>query len=107
MKSLHRRKFIQQTSLLTLGTLATSAVFASKTNEEIKKIKIGLIGVGFRGQVHLSELLKREDVTVTAIADPDEKMVAMAEKIVFKSGKQNPVVYINGNQDYKNLILPA
>lgn len=104
MKSLHRRKFIQQTSLLTLGTLATNAVFASKTNEEIKKIKIGLIGVGFRGQVHLSEFLKREDVTVIAIADPDEKMLAMAEKIVFKSGKQNPVVYKNGNQDYKNLL---
>lgn len=104
MKAIPRRKFIQQTSILTLGALASSALFAQNKNDDSKKIRVALIGVGLRGQVHLEELLKRNDVVVTAIADPDERMLGMADKIIVRSKKEKPVVYKNGNYDYKNLL---
>ena len=68
------------------------------------KVRIGLIAVGLRGQLHLSEMLKRDDVEVIAMADPDKQMMAMAQKLVKQSGKKAPVEYCNGNYDYKNLL---
>jgi hypothetical protein len=34
-----------------------------------------MIAVGLRGQLHLSEMLKRNDVEVIAMADPDKRMM--------------------------------
>lgn len=59
MKSIHRRTFLQQTGILTLASIAAPS-FANSFIEESKKIKVGLIGVGFRGQNHLDLLLKRK-----------------------------------------------
>ncbi len=106
MKSIHRRTFLQQTGILTLGSIAAPS-FANSFIEESKKIKVGLIGVGFRGQNHLDLLLKRNDVDVTAIADPEPKMLAMADKLITKSGKPKPEVFSNGNYDYKDLLKRA
>lgn len=106
MKSMHRRTFLQQTGILTLGSIAAPA-FANDFTQESKKIKVGLIGVGFRGQNHLDLLLKRNDVDVIAIADPEPRMLAMADKLITKSGKPKPKVFSNGNYDYKNLLKLA
>lgn len=102
MKQIHRRSFIQQTGLLTLGSLANTNLFAGTTQQP--KVKVGLIGVGFRGQNHLELLLKRTDVDVVALADPQPRMLAMADKIITSSGKPKPAIYGNGNYDYKNLL---
>lgn len=46
------------------------------------KIKIGIIGFGFMGQVHLRELSKRDDIEVTAICDiVPEKLTEVPENI--------------------------
>lgn len=104
MKNMHRRTFIRQTSMLSLGALASSTSFGSWNIEPTKKVRIGIIGVGFRGQDHLELLLKRDDVEVNAIADPQARMLVMADKIIESSGKKKPAVYNNGNYDYKNLL---
>ena len=104
MKSMHRRSFIRQTGMLTLGAMASSSAFATFNTEPAKKVRIGIIGVGFRGQDHLELLLKRDDVEVNAIADPQARMLAMADKIIVTSGKKKPAVYSNGNYDYQNLL---
>lgn len=56
-----RRNFIKTSSMASLtallmpGTLYSGVVGKSKIN-------VGLIATGMRGQVHLDELLKRDDV---------------------------------------------
>ena len=85
MKPLHRRKFIKQTGIIALASLTVPNSAFSFTNNEEKKIKVGLIGVGLRGQNHLELLLRRNDVIVTAIADPDNRMLAMANKLITKT----------------------
>lgn len=63
-----------------------------------------MIAIGLRGQLHLSEMLKRDDVEVVAMADPDKQMMAMAQDLVRKFNKKAPVEYTNGNHDYRNLL---
>lgn len=99
-----RRSFIKQTSLLATGSLLLNNAVAQNLLSNTPKLKIGLIGVGLRGQNHLEALLRRDDVEITAIADPDLSMIAKALQIVEKFGAPKPVVFSNGNYDYKNLL---
>lgn len=72
--------------------------------EKKNTVRIGMIAVGLRGQLHLSEMLKRNDVEIIAMADPDKRMMGMAQQLVKQSGRKAPVEYTNGPYDYKNLL---
>src|SRR5690606_26324159 len=52
----------------------------------------------------LTGLLKRNDVEVVAMADPDKQMIGMAQELVKRAGKKAPVVYSNGNYGYRELL---
>ncbi|MGF2410892.1 Gfo/Idh/MocA family protein [Ferruginibacter sp.] len=99
-----RRKFLQQTAIAGAGITLLQSPLKVFATEKITKVRIGCIAVGLRGQLHLSEMLKRDDVEVIAMADPDKQMMAMAQHIVKQFGKKAPVEYSNGNYDYKNLL---
>lgn len=100
----NRRKFLKD---ITIGGAAITFMnsplnsFGSKTAE---KIRIGIIGVGSRGRLHMKELLKRTDVLVTAIADPDVNSIEKAKSIAKEMGSPEPAIFSNGNNDYRNLI---
>jgi predicted dehydrogenase len=49
-------------------------------------------------------MLKRNDVEIVAMADPDKGMMMAAQKLVSKYGKKNPKEYANGPYDYRNLL---
>ncbi|MEC4028000.1 Gfo/Idh/MocA family protein [Myroides odoratimimus] len=100
---MNRRAFLQNTSMTGIGALIVpSSLFSFSSNT--KKVRIGMIAVGLRGQVHLDELLKRDDVEVIAMADPDDRMIKRAQKIVDKHNKKQPIVYDKGDYDYQNLL---
>ena len=103
MNSMNRREFIRTNSIVGLGALILPgcAFTGSLFN---KKVKVGLIGTGARGQWHLFALLLRDDVEVTAIADPDEREIEMALKLFERHKKPMPMVFDNGNYDYRNLL---
>jgi hypothetical protein len=67
-------------------------------------VRLGIIGVGLRGQSHLVGFLKRSDVDVVAMADPDKNRLAMAQKLVAQYNKKAPLEFTNGNYDYRNLV---
>ncbi len=99
-----RRKFIRNTAI---GGVALTAVgkslntFAASPKETVR---LGMIAVGLRGQSHLEEMLKRKDVEIVAMADPNKIMMASAQQLVAKYGKKAPAEYTNGNYDYRNLL---
>ena len=101
---LDRRNFIKNTGMAGMAvgfSLSNIRAFAaSQTN----KVRVGMIGVGMRGQNHLEMMLQRDDVDVIAMADPDPKMMATALNIVSKSGKKTPVSFGNGPYNYKDLL---
>ncbi|WP_322969666.1 Gfo/Idh/MocA family protein [Faecalibacter sp. LW9] len=100
---MNRRTFLQNASIASFGALILpQSLFAY--NHQSKKVRVGLIGVGMRGQVHLNELLKREDVEVVALAEPDSRMIERCNKI-FERNNKKPVQYFSkGEYDYRNLL---
>ncbi|HEX8358017.1 MAG TPA: Gfo/Idh/MocA family oxidoreductase [Segetibacter sp.] len=99
-----RRKFIKSAALASASVGLIQSPLQVLASEKQSVVRIGLIAVGLRGQLHLSEMLKRNDVEVVAMADPDKEMMARAQKIVSKSGKKAPLEYTNGPYDYRNLL---
>ena len=99
-----RRKFLKHAAVAGAGIALMQSPLKIFAEEKNTSVRIGLIAVGLRGQLHLSEMLKRNDVEIIAMADPDKDMMAMAQALVKKYGKPAPVEYTNGKQDYKNLI---
>lgn len=101
---LNRRKFLQQTAIGGAALSLMNVPLKSFASEKMSKVRVGMIAVGFRGQSHLDEMMKRNDVEVVAMADPDKKMMAMAQKLVAGYNRKAPAEYTNGNYDYKNLL---
>lgn len=69
-----------------------------------EKVRLGFIAVGFRGQNHIEEMLKRNDVEIVAFADPDPGMMIHAQAMLEAAGKPAAAEYGNGDYDYRNLL---
>ena len=104
MNSIPRRQFIKQTTAASLALGASLTSLQSFASASVNKVRIGLIGVGLRGQNHLEMMLNRADVDVIAMADPSALMMAAAQQQITKSGKKAAIEYGKGNLDYKNLL---
>ena len=100
----NRRTFIKQSAMAGAGFALLHTPASAFAAVKKEKVRLGMIAVGMRGQTHLEEMLKRKDVDIIAMADPDKNMMAMAQALVKKFGKPAPAEYTNGNEDYKNLL---
>ena len=100
-----RRNFLRNTSLVG-ASLITVPGLASELLQtpQLSRLKVGLIGVGLRGTNHLSNLLLREDVNVTAICDLDPSRIAIARKMIAEAGGKAPAVFGSNEFDYRNLL---
>ena len=101
MKS--RRDFIKTTAVAGAG-LSLLPSFSVLSNVKDSKLRVGLIGVGYRGQGHLSLALQRNDVEVIAICDIQQRMMDMALARVAKSGKPKPQIILDGPSGYKKML---
>ncbi len=102
-KTTTRREFIKSAALAGAGfTILPSSVALSKN--QASKVRLGFIGVGLRGQNHLDLALKRDDVTVVAICDIQQRMIDMSLKLVASAGKTKPQVIIDGPYGYRKLL---
>ncbi len=103
MKTTTRRKFIKSAALASAGfTILPSSAVLSKN--QASKVRLGFIGVGLRGQNHLDLALKRDDVTVVAICDIQQRMIDMSLKLVGSAGKTKPQVILDGPYGYRKLL---
>ncbi len=100
---LDRRNFIQTSALAGMALTLPNTVSAWGSSKK-EKLRIGIIGSGFRSQEHMGNFLQRDDVEITAIADPQQRSVDEAVDIFKKYNRPEPVVYKNGDHDYKNLL---
>ncbi|UNK47923.1 Gfo/Idh/MocA family oxidoreductase [Lysobacter sp. S4-A87] len=84
-----RRDFILAGAALVAASLlpSTPAWAAGR------RIRLGLIGTGMRGQVLLTELLRRDDVEVVALCDIEPIMLGKAMEMAAKAGKTAPKTY--------------
>lgn len=99
-----RRKFLKNAAISGAGMIFLPSPLKVLSGEKQSLVRLGIIGVGMRGQVHLSEMLKRTDVEVVALADPDKQMMALALNSSRQQGRKDPLVFSNGPNDYLNLL---
>ncbi|NKI25337.1 Gfo/Idh/MocA family oxidoreductase [Arenibacter sp. 6A1] len=103
MKS--RRNFIKKTAITSAGIAVMPSIsFANNRKNNVQKLKVGVIGVGLRGTNHLNNLLKRDDVLVTAVCDIDPARIAIAEERIAKAGKKKAQIFGKNDLDYRNLL---
>lgn len=96
-----RRSFVRNTGIATAGfaILPASQLFAQQ-----QTVRIGMIGVGLRGQNHLANLLRRKDVTLTAICDIDDNMLQHSLDMIRKAGKPAPKIFKTDPYAWKKLL---
>jgi len=104
MSTYSRRNFIRDAAVAGAAVSAIQTPLKAFAAEKSTTVRMGMIGVGLRGQSHLEEFLKRNDVEIVAMADPDKNMMAMAQKLVSQYKRKAAIEYTNGNYDYKNLV---
>jgi predicted dehydrogenase len=102
-----RREFVRQTAVVAAGLTLAGSPFRLFAEEKKNVVRLGFIGVGLRGQSHLEECIKRPDVQVTAICDPDTDLaIPRSRKIIAEHyGPDRKVAeYLNGDEDFLNLL---
>ena len=101
-KKINRRNFIKTTATASaVATVMPTALFSSQAN---KRVKMGFMGTGMRGQWVLSLAAKYPEVDIPAICDIDDGMIESALKILKDAGKPEPHVYKNGDEDFLNMV---
>ncbi|MBK8088843.1 MAG: Gfo/Idh/MocA family oxidoreductase [Chitinophagaceae bacterium] len=99
---MERRKFVKDAALATAAFSIIPSIRLMANAD--KRVKLALIGVGLRGQSHLDNLLRRNDVEVVAICDIDERMLSMSAELFKKSGKSMPPVFKGDPFAYRKLL---
>lgn len=97
-----RRRFIQSAAGI-LGALHAGIVLGMPRD----RLRIGIVGTGLRGQVHLQELLKRSDVEITALCDIEQFMLNSALKLVADAGKPKPQVFTGSPNAWRDMFVKA
>jgi len=101
-KKVNRRNFIKTASAAGAAiSLMPKSLFSS---QKTKRIKLGFIGTGLRGQWVLWLAAKYPEVDIPAICDIDERMINSALKILKDAGKPEPHIYKNGDEDFRNMV---
>jgi hypothetical protein len=100
---MNRKQFVTTAGIgaASFAILSPEKLFAQDADT---KIKVGIIGVGLRGQNHLDLLLRRADVDLVAICDTDERMLKSAREIIVRSGKKMPEVFTGDPYAYKRML---
>ena len=100
-KKLSRREFIKATAVTGGAAAVLPQTLFSSNN---KKIRIGFIGTGLRGQWMLWLSTKYPNVEIPAICDIDDGMIKAALKILKDGGKPEPKVYKENEEDFRNMV---
>lgn len=69
----------------------------------IETVRIGMVGVGGMGTVHLMNFLNIEGVEIKAVCDIAEEKVLRAQKLVEEAGFPRPKGYSRGPWDFKRM----
>ena len=84
-----------------LSALPKNSLFANSWQG--KRIRMGIIGVGLRGQSHLNLALKRDDVDIVAICDIDDEMLGRSKALITKAGKRMPEIYSGDENAWRKM----
>lgn len=108
-----RRDFVRASATLALGSTLfsgpTGGYPLSGTPPEplrappLDRVRIGLVGVGGQGTVHVENLLDIPGAEIRAICDIDEIHASRAADTVAHGGQPAPTLYTRGPRDFERM----
>ena len=109
-KNYDRRNFLKLSTAATGGAVISgiglsqpsTTQAANKSSQNNQTIRLGFIGVGGRGQFHLSSALGIQGVEVPAICETKPERLYTAKRWIEDSGRPAPALY-SGPKDYIRL----
>lgn len=101
--NIRRREFIKTAAVAGAG-LAVSPTLSFGNPLKNSKLRLGFIGLGLRGVLHLQNSLNRSDVEITAICDTDPKRMDLSRKMISDAGYKKALEFGKNAYDYRNLL---
>jgi hypothetical protein len=111
-----RREFLRSTAAATLAGIGAPACAVRAGAPErategttllrtapLERVRVGMVGVGGMGTVHLENFLAIEDAEVRAVCDIVEAKVARAQQKVVDAGQPRPAGYSRGPRDFERM----
>jgi len=108
-----RRDFLRTTAAVGFGAaLSPAGRLAAETPHQttglfaappMERVRIGFVGVGGQGSVHVDNLLKIEGIEIRAICDIVEWKVARAQDAVVAADQPRPAGYARGPRDFERM----
>jgi hypothetical protein len=102
-----RREFIASSAAVALAPTFTVTEPAQATTlfaaPPMDRVRIGFVGVGGQGSVHVDNLLTIEGVEIRAICDIVEWKVARAQDAVVAADQPKPAGYSRGPRDFERM----
>ena len=100
-----RREFLQANAAVSLGLVAKSSGLGLLDLEEnSRKVRIGLVGTGNRGNSLLRILLSIPGVEIVSLCDIDKERLEAAQEKVVEAGQKKPEGYWKDEYAFKNLM---
>src|SRR5690349_19952005 len=69
----------------------------------LERVRIGFVGVGGMGTVHVNNLVRIEGAEIRAVCDIVEEKVQRAQGVVERAGFARPVGYSRGPRDFERM----
>jgi predicted dehydrogenase len=103
---IHRRNFLKNSATLgaALAGMPVANALGIESAPARDKVRIGIIGVGGRGNSLMGNLLAMKDVEIRAIGDIFPAKARAAQQRVVKAGTAQPDIYAGDEQIWKKLV---
>lgn len=106
-----RREFVASTAVAGAATALAGALMPVEAAQQtalfaappMDRVRIGFVGVGGQGSVHVDNLLTIEGVEIRAICDIVEWKVARAQDAVVAADQAKPAGYSRGPRDFERM----
>ncbi len=102
-KKINRKKFLKTAAAVGMGSVLLPNIKLTPSRKR-DEVRLGFIGTGLRGQWLLDLASKRDDVSIPAICDIDQRMIDRTLRILKRNGKEDPAVYSDGDEDFLKLV---
>ncbi len=98
------RRGVLAAGAVAAGGMALAGPATARTTQANSRLRIGMIGVGMRGRVLLRELVRRDDVEVTALCDVEQWTLDRAVEQFTEAGKPEPRLWTGSHESWREML---